>query len=88
MIDRVESLQELEQYCKNSLEFISDDLTSIQETPLSTPKLKKKNLAATALDAQQFNEDPSGIIAKKRMPVDDHMPPFPPAHSYMQTKVN
>ena len=86
IVDQVQSLTELANYFKQSVE-LADVIESTGTTPAATPKISKLQVSSTASDSQTFNEDPLGVIAKKRIPVSEHMPPFPPAHSYMQTKV-
>jgi hypothetical protein len=78
-------LDQVEAFCKQEIDMDHD--------PLPTPSRemeqpKDATVQSSALESQSFNEDPFGIIAAKRNAVPSHFPPFPPPHSYMQTKVH
>jgi hypothetical protein len=70
------SFEELEAFCKQEIDMDHEILPEVEHPKEPQP-----------ISIQELEKDPFGNIASKRIAVPDHFPPFPPPHSYMQTKV-
>lgn len=71
----VVDFEQLEIFCKQEVE--------LEHEPIATPAEPAK----VETVAEEVEQDPFGQDPSKRIAIPSHFPPFPPPHSYLQTKV-